>query len=316
MAGSSGALRTWLEARGGSISPHIEARRDETDGTGLYCRAHIASGTDLMVVPYQCMVTRNSLTKLALGDESIERLVYFEDDGFEPEVSDDFCLTVALLLAQNQSEWQAYWHTLPSLEEVAVSLPVTIKWESLNQTELSQVRDRIARACQQALGDRNLAQKLEEACREDRALVVEEYEKAIQLKAMHNVVLQDFVHARSLVTSRSFHVQMGQGERTDNSFGVWAKSFAAMIPFADMMNHGDDGTCGQPRSPGLQWRYNDAGGALVVYSIRNLQVGEQLLINYSATHSGTHPLEQRPQFYFFVHYGFFETAASAAHARL
>jgi hypothetical protein len=267
------------------------------------------------------MITRGSLNEL----DPIHELT---DDDME-EYTDDFCLAIALLLAQRdpESKFQTYLQTLPSFEEALGTFPLMAPWEHLEGDRLEDARRLLLQACEMGVGQSGsiaTVQRLEEEIRAERAAVVQEYELTTQFREMQETTLQQYVFARCCVTSRSFHIQMGQrgdqvnggGFRADDGFSGWARAFPALIPFADLMNHAAaTPTAHETDSPGAQWRYDDAKGALIVFAIRTIEPGEQVLINYSASHSGEHPLQQHPPFYFFVHYGFFEKLSLDAHAR-
>jgi hypothetical protein len=354
-------LSAWVYEQGGKISPLVEARRGEGDGAGLYCTSPIAPGTSLIVQPFTSMLTRGSLEEIG----AIKELV--DDDKDQPDYTDDFCLAIVLLLAQRdpKSKFRSYLQTLPSLDEASEIFPLMKPWEQLEDSSLEKARESLLLACSKGLGSRSVSsnevalQRLEEEIRAERANILQEYSTAAQFSELQGVTLQQFAFARCMVTSRSFHVQMGQrgpqveGKEVwgDDSFSAWSRAFPALIPFADLMNHGDDGTStstdmnhgdddtstssdmpprdkgstGMPprdkgsaassstQSPGAQWRYDDANGALIVFAIRPIAEGEQVLINYSATHSGEDPLLQQPPFYFYVHYGFFERPRPNTH---
>ena len=181
----------------------------------------------------------------------------------------------------------AYFNTLPSPQETN-SFPLFWDLDDVSTMALARSYAPDKQSMDALLRE---VRFLQSSANEDYRKITELYDISGQRVPF---TIQQYKHAWVLVNSRNFN--------SSDAVWVWG-SECVLLPFADLLNHAGPG----PQGEGLQWIWNPSRGTMDFMSIRTIAADQELLINYSGTDSGLHPLDQIPAYHFLVYYGFLET---------
>jgi len=290
----------------GFVSDSVFVSLNGPRGRGLFTRSQLNVTDLVLAIPLECTIAPNS--GLSLLRQLGVRVGPFDIDN-------ESLLAIFIALHSSQSlgtsvqlesrAHHAYMDALPSRQDAEQWCP--LMWDLADTDIVSQ---RIADALRGAgfvSASPNVIASAIQVIATMQDDVRQEYGRVAEVmrdKVPPGLTLDSFLYGFSIVNSRNFYV----------SSSMWIDGGRCfMLPFADMVNHGlvastaNLGDGGHMANfEGLRWVFNEAAKTVEFRAARDIHKGCELLINYSAIHSGKVPTDNG--FHFLCYYGFVESA--------
>ena len=236
----------WL-IENGSVYPKLELKDYGNEVRGCHATSDIDNNETIISIPLKCLITVEMGKQTSIGRAII-------DANVELDAPKHIFIMIFMLIDRlnPKSFFKPYYDILPATLR---NMPVFWNEDELSYLEGSFLLTQIA--------ERNLAME-------------NDYESICKVAPEFREVssLNDFKWARMCVCSRNFGLVVN-GLRT-----------AAMVPYADMLNHY------RPRE--TKWQFEDSSQAFTIVSLRDIESGGQVYDSYG----------QKCNHRFLLNYGF------------
>ncbi|CAB9522451.1 expressed unknown protein [Seminavis robusta] len=251
----------WVNSKGGNVHESVRM----SDDRELYLETSQQGKTEIMRIPFACLVSKKSIESTAFGKQIVECVGKVDSDKFHSQVFD---IVIALYLANysatsvggnkevDDTPFRPYLETLPESSSYD-GLPRLWLDDDLKNLQGSPLLQRVN---DQKKGIRN-----------DYNLALEEWKQSSKFPSF-----EAFSYSLAAVTSRAF-AGFGSPEANKESDDM----NVAMVPLLDLCNHcrGKNETKNLSYERGMD---SNMGSVIVVTASRNIETGEKLRITYGA----------------------------------